>query len=130
MRMCSDCIDQKIVGFTSAMRAGGPCVPTLTAGSSVNEPLSVWWNSTEMPSVRDPSDLSGSRLTCVSLLADAVGNTYLFDLDFNDQINLYTVDAAVYGNVSHFINHSVLAHRREPLQHVQQAHGCSPDVEF
>ncbi|XP_037077241.1 histone-lysine N-methyltransferase SUV39H2-like [Pollicipes pollicipes] len=37
---------------------------------------------------------------------DSVGVTYLFDLDFNDQINLYTVDAAVYGNVSHFINHS------------------------
>ena len=32
--------------------------------------------------------------------------TYLFDLDFNrgDQ-NLYTVDAAFYGNLSHFINH-------------------------
>ena len=30
----------------------------------------------------------------------------MFDLDFNrgDQ-NLYTVDAAFYGNISHFINH-------------------------
>jgi len=37
---------------------------------------------------------------------DQTGSTYLFDLDFNDQINLYTVDAAVHGNVSHFINHS------------------------
>lgn len=38
---------------------------------------------------------------------DAEGRTYLFDLDFNmgDQ-NPYTVDAAFYGNVSHFINHS------------------------
>uniref|UniRef100_A0A6A7FQG3 Histone-lysine N-methyltransferase Su(Var)3-9-like n=1 Tax=Hirondellea gigas TaxID=1518452 RepID=A0A6A7FQG3_9CRUS len=38
---------------------------------------------------------------------DARGCTYLFDLDYNrgDQ-NLYTVDAAKYGNVSHFINHS------------------------
>merc|ERR1719341_2926 len=38
---------------------------------------------------------------------DAEGRTYLFDLDFNrgDQ-NLYTVDAAFYGNLSHFINHS------------------------
>ena len=37
---------------------------------------------------------------------DAEGRTYLFDLDFNmgDQ-NPYTVDAAFYGNVSHFINH-------------------------
>ncbi|XP_043243512.1 histone-lysine N-methyltransferase SUV39H2-like isoform X2 [Amphibalanus amphitrite] len=37
---------------------------------------------------------------------DSVGVTYLFDLDFNDHINLYTVDAAMYGNISHFINHS------------------------
>lgn len=38
---------------------------------------------------------------------DAEGRTYLFDLDFNmgDQ-NPYTVDAAFFGNVSHFINHS------------------------
>lgn len=38
---------------------------------------------------------------------DKVGQTYLFDLDFNDtNAFLYTVDAAVYGNVSHFVNHS------------------------
>lgn len=39
---------------------------------------------------------------------DAVGRTYLFDLDYNetDDQCLYTVDAAVYGNISHFINHS------------------------
>merc|ERR1719481_2391125 len=38
---------------------------------------------------------------------DAEGRTYLFDLDFNlGDENLYTVDAAFYGNVSHFINHS------------------------
>ncbi|XP_026275613.1 histone-lysine N-methyltransferase Su(var)3-9 isoform X1 [Frankliniella occidentalis] len=38
---------------------------------------------------------------------DADGKTYLFDLDFNDPENcLYTVDAAMYGNISHFINHS------------------------
>ncbi|KAL1131614.1 hypothetical protein AAG570_011228 [Ranatra chinensis] len=38
---------------------------------------------------------------------DKQGCTYLFDLDFNDKDNFpYTVDAAVYGNVSHFINHS------------------------
>lgn len=37
---------------------------------------------------------------------DADGRTYLFDLDFNDVDNCYTVDAAMYGNVSHFINHS------------------------
>ncbi|KAK7085614.1 hypothetical protein SK128_019512 [Halocaridina rubra] len=38
---------------------------------------------------------------------DKKGCTYLFDMDFNngDQ-NPYTVDAAKYGNVSHFINHS------------------------
>ena len=37
---------------------------------------------------------------------DAVGRTYLFDLDFNmgDQ-NPYTMDAAFYGNASHFVNH-------------------------
>jgi histone-lysine N-methyltransferase SUV39H len=38
---------------------------------------------------------------------DAEGRTYLFDLDYNDGEHYpYTVDAAVYGNISHFINHS------------------------
>lgn len=37
---------------------------------------------------------------------DAVGLTYLFDLDFNGRDNPYTVDAAKFGNVSRFINHS------------------------
>ena len=37
---------------------------------------------------------------------DAEGLTYLFDLDYNSKDNPYTVDAAKYGNVSHFINHS------------------------
>lgn len=37
---------------------------------------------------------------------DANGFTYLFDLDFNSVENPYVVDAAYYGNVSHFINHS------------------------
>ncbi|XP_076642405.1 histone-lysine N-methyltransferase SUV39H2-like [Halictus rubicundus] len=39
---------------------------------------------------------------------DAAGRTYLFDLDYNETEEQcpYTVDAAVYGNVSHFINHS------------------------
>lgn len=37
---------------------------------------------------------------------NAEGRTYLFDLDYNSSDNLYTIDAATYGNVSHFINHS------------------------
>lgn len=37
---------------------------------------------------------------------DSIGRTYLFDLDFNSSDNPYTIDAATYGNVSHFINHS------------------------
>ncbi len=39
---------------------------------------------------------------------DAEGRTYLFDLDFNKghDENPFTIDAANYGNVSHFINHS------------------------
>lgn len=37
---------------------------------------------------------------------DAVGCTYLFDLDFNENDNLYSLDAAKCGNVSRFINHS------------------------
>ena len=38
---------------------------------------------------------------------DVEGRTYLFDLDFNSgSDNPYTVDAAYYGNVSHFVNHS------------------------
>jgi len=38
---------------------------------------------------------------------DAEGGTYLFDLDFNEGDTCpYTVDAAQYGNITHFINHS------------------------
>ena len=37
---------------------------------------------------------------------DEVGMTYLFDLDYADRDFCYTVDAARYGNVSHFVNHS------------------------
>ncbi|XP_053697160.1 histone-lysine N-methyltransferase SUV39H1-A [Sabethes cyaneus] len=37
---------------------------------------------------------------------DAVGRTYLFDLDFNGSDNPYTIDAASYGNIARFINHS------------------------
>ncbi|XP_058449464.1 histone-lysine N-methyltransferase Su(var)3-9-like isoform X1 [Malaya genurostris] len=37
---------------------------------------------------------------------DAVGRTYLFDLDFNGSDNPYTIDAANYGNIARFINHS------------------------
>lgn len=36
---------------------------------------------------------------------DSQGATYLFDLDYVDDV--FTVDAAHYGNVSHFVNHSV-----------------------
>ncbi|KAM3673119.1 histone-lysine N-methyltransferase SUV39H2 isoform 3-T4 [Ammospiza maritima maritima] len=35
---------------------------------------------------------------------DNQGNTYLFDLDYDS--DEFTVDAARYGNVSHFVNHS------------------------
>ncbi|KAK3709233.1 hypothetical protein QZH41_015439 [Actinostola sp. cb2023] len=37
---------------------------------------------------------------------DHVGQTYLFDLDYNDDYAAYTIDAKNYGNISHFINHS------------------------
>jgi len=37
---------------------------------------------------------------------DSKQQTYLFDLDFNDEDATFTVDAYRYGNVSHFINHS------------------------
>ena len=38
---------------------------------------------------------------------DAECRTYLFDLDYNDGDCPFTVDAGYYGNVSHFVNHSV-----------------------
>ncbi|XP_058025956.1 histone-lysine N-methyltransferase SUV39H1 isoform X4 [Ahaetulla prasina] len=38
---------------------------------------------------------------------DRQGATYLFDLDYVEDV--YTVDAAYYGNISHFVNHSVSA---------------------
>ncbi|XP_074644637.1 histone-lysine N-methyltransferase SUV39H2-like [Tubulanus polymorphus] len=38
---------------------------------------------------------------------DGEGLTYLFDLDYQESLDCpYTVDAGVYGNVSHFVNHS------------------------
>ncbi|CAG2061616.1 unnamed protein product, partial [Timema podura] len=41
------------------------------------------------------------------MIYDAEGRTYLFDLDYNEKTQCpYTVDAARFGNVSHFINHS------------------------
>ena len=36
---------------------------------------------------------------------DCQGSTYLFDLDYVEDV--YTVDAAHQGNISHFVNHSV-----------------------
>ena len=53
-----------------------------------------------------------SMVVCViyklkKMFSDEEGRTYLFDLDFNSGANNpYTIDAAFYGNVSHFINHS------------------------
>ncbi|XP_077283564.1 suppressor of variegation 3-9 [Arctopsyche grandis] len=37
---------------------------------------------------------------------DAQNRTYLFDLDFNCDDAIYSLDAARFGNISHFINHS------------------------
>lgn len=37
---------------------------------------------------------------------DEMGQTYLFDLDYNEGECLFTIDAYHYGNVAHFINHS------------------------
>ncbi len=51
--------------------------------------------------------LFAGNISFTSFFSDAEGRTYLFDLDFNKgDENPYTVDAAHYGNVSHFINHS------------------------
>ena len=38
---------------------------------------------------------------------DTAGRTFLFDLDYNDTEPQFTVDAGTYGNISHFVNHSV-----------------------
>ena len=40
---------------------------------------------------------------------DADGMTYMFDLDYaqDDEPYKYTIDATKFGNVSHFVNHSV-----------------------
>ncbi len=42
---------------------------------------------------------------------DRQGSTYLFDLDYVEDV--YTVDAAHQGNISHFVNHSVSVFRRK-----------------
>jgi len=38
---------------------------------------------------------------------DSNGMTYLLDLDYHDPEAQFTVDAGIYGNISHFVNHSV-----------------------
>ena len=38
---------------------------------------------------------------------DQTGQTYLFDLDYNEARSVFTIDAYHIGNVSRFINHSV-----------------------
>ena len=54
---------------------------------------------------------------------DAIHQTYLFDLDFNDRdAPVFTIDAFKYGNVSHFINHSC-----DPNLHVYSAWVDTPD---
>jgi len=40
-------------------------------------------------------------------LYDSSGMTYLLDLDYFDSEAVFTVDAGIYGNLSHFVNHSV-----------------------
>ena len=40
-------------------------------------------------------------------LYDKAGSTYLFDLDFDKDEAAFTIDAKNYGNISHFLNHSV-----------------------
>ncbi|KAI9580306.1 hypothetical protein GQX74_000299 [Glossina fuscipes] len=38
---------------------------------------------------------------------DTIGRTYLFDLDYDTSSDTkYTIDAAQYGNIGHFVNHS------------------------
>lgn len=44
---------------------------------------------------------------------DRQGSTYLFDLDYVEDV--YTVDAAHQGNVSHFVNHSVSVRPAAPV---------------
>jgi len=38
---------------------------------------------------------------------DGNGMTYLLDLDYHDNEAQFVIDAGIYGNASHFINHSV-----------------------
>ena len=40
-------------------------------------------------------------------MSDGAGLTYQFDLDIEDNNPAFTIDAADYGNISHFFNHSV-----------------------
>jgi len=58
---------------------------------------------------------------------DRQGATYLFDLDYVEDV--YTVDAAHQGNVSHFVNHSVSVSRTgpavTPMSHTGE--GGAPD---
>ncbi|XP_037813808.1 histone-lysine N-methyltransferase Su(var)3-9 isoform X1 [Lucilia sericata] len=72
-----------------------------------------WGVRTEKPLRKGEyvSEYMGEIITCEEANErgkqyDAIGRTYLFDLDYNNTDSLYTIDAALYGNVSHFFNHS------------------------
>ena len=67
---------------------------------------------------------------------DEEGSTYLFDLDFHEEDvddgedSLFTIDARKFGNISHFINHSVSwfliwAHSRASEFSIALLHLCS-----
>lgn len=52
---------------------------------------------------------------------DRQGSTYLFDLDYVEDV--YTVDAAHQGNVSHFVNHSVSDNVKMYANHIINSMG-------
>ncbi|XP_065354890.1 histone-lysine N-methyltransferase Su(var)3-9 [Calliphora vicina] len=72
-----------------------------------------WGVRTEKPLRKGEyvSEYMGEIITCEEANErgkqyDAIGRTYLFDLDYNNTDSMYTIDAALYGNISHFFNHS------------------------
>lgn len=72
-----------------------------------------WGVRTEKPLKKGEyvSEYIGEIITCEEANErgkqyDAIGRTYLFDLDYNNTDSMYTIDAALYGNIAHFFNHS------------------------
>lgn len=75
----------------------------LGGGGGGQEPC--WLSRAFLAKLLFPQIITSEEAERRGQIYDRQGATYLFDLDYVEDV--YTVDAAYYGNISHFVNHSV-----------------------